>query len=105
MDLQSLKLALDTNNPDLFHGDWTTALAEVVDRLIGHEDEVDDEIEALESAKNEFEDSIVETLTGCTCVDDGNDEYTISNNEGKLTLISDDLFEGGDYEIIVRVIR
>lgn len=33
-DLKSLKLALDTNNPGLYHGNWEDVLSEVVDDLL-----------------------------------------------------------------------
>jgi hypothetical protein len=49
-DLESLKLAIDTNNPGLYHGHWEDALSEVVDELI----EVKERNEELADAKNEY---------------------------------------------------
>ncbi len=102
-DLQSLKLALDTNNTGLFHGDWATALTEVVDELIEQEEALED----LAFAKDVFEDSIIETFKSCKCVlDEEKEEYTITpHGDGcTLALSHDDLIEGRGYEIILRVI-
>jgi hypothetical protein len=43
-DLESLKLAIDTNNPSLFHGHWEDALSEVVDELLEFKSSEDDQL-------------------------------------------------------------
>jgi hypothetical protein len=49
-DLESLKLAIDTNNPGLYHGHWEDALSEVVEELL----ECKERNEELADAKNEY---------------------------------------------------
>jgi hypothetical protein len=43
-DLESLKLAIDTNNPGLYHGHWEDALSEVVDELLEVKNREDDQL-------------------------------------------------------------
>ena len=123
-DLQSLKLAIDTNNPGFYHGNMDDALSALVDELLEIEEHLDDvdsnagvenvgelvslyngamnEVAKLEEDKG----NIVEVLTGCTCIKEGGgSDYTIYNKDGKLNVDSFAITGGMDYEIIVRKVR
>lgn len=122
-DLQSLKLAIDTNNHSFYNGNIDDALSELVEEAIATRDELSDAtdhgvedvaelVSLYRGAMNEvakFEgdkENTVEILTGCSCIKEDEDyEYTISNNSGRLELHSSAVLENKDYEIIVRVIR
>ena len=120
LDIQGLKLAIDTGNPEFYNGRLEDALSELVDemenvRLILEEQGVDSVEELarlfhnLWTDKDNFDDSVVEEIGGCSCVKEDEDYiYSIHNNNGNklmMTSSSAKLKEGGDYKIIVREIR
>lgn len=62
-DLKSLKLALDTNNPGLYHGNWK-ALSDVVDELLEFKEfaEENEEYRVLFKQAEEIAETAIEEI-------------------------------------------
>lgn len=111
MDVQGLKLAIDTGNPHFYNGRLEDALSELVDeaenvRLILEEQGVDSvaELATLYDKLWKGDDRVLEKIDGCSCVkEDEEGLYSIINKDGtKLTIASSEIKEGRDYEIVIK---
>lgn len=121
IDIQGLKLAIDTGNPEFYNGRLEDALSELVEEAeaarlalveAGDFDNVAQlakEYNKLWNDKDDEEYREIEKIDGCLCIKEDEDyTYSIINNGGnnlKIVSTSAKLKEGGEYEIIVRELR
>jgi len=119
LDIQGLKLAIDTGNPDFYNGRLDEALSELVDemeavRLVLEDVGMDDVAELAKfytedsEAKEDFLDSRVETFKDCKVEwDSKTDQHKIYDPGGMMEMLVDssDISTHENYEVIVRVIR
>ena len=111
LDIQGLKLAIDTGNPEFYNGCLGDALSELVDeletvRLALGDTDCTSVVELVEEYDKLWrdDDRVVERVDGCSCVKEGEDGmYSIVSNDGtKLTIATSELKEGRDYEIVIK---
>lgn len=111
LDLDSLKLALDTNNHNAYHGDWGSVLQDVVDELMewrnetGYDDPTDagTHLKGLIEEKDEFNTRVLDagSLYKCRKTKHGF-SLTSEDKTAKLSLTGDwPIKPKEEYEIIL----